>query len=98
MFGTSEGEPTFRVTACLAKLLKPTLKERRVLKSELSKIYTLRSAIVHGSRPLAESDHPLFYRALDVAIDAIRVLVYHRSDLLDQPDGANRSLTLLIGE
>jgi len=96
IFGTQEGEPTFRVTACLAKLLKQTLAERRRLKAELGTIYKLRSDTVHGNRPLNEADHGLCYRALDVAIDAIRVLVDERSDLLALGDGSDRSLTLLL--
>ncbi|XVV10225.1 hypothetical protein ACQP2X_36030 [Actinoplanes sp. CA-131856] len=96
LFGTSEGEPTFRVTSCLAKLLKPTLSERRTFRTELAKIYSLRSSVVHGNRPLKETEFPLCYKALDVAIDAIKALVDKRSDLLAEPDGASRSTALLL--
>jgi hypothetical protein len=98
MFGTKEGEPTFRVTTCLAKLLKETLAERRALRSQLTKVYQLRSDVVHGNRTLSETDHPLCYVALDIAIDAIKTLVDKRPDLLAEGDGAGRSAALLLGD
>jgi hypothetical protein len=92
------GEPTFRVTACLAKLLKDSLAERRALRKELVGIYNLRSAVVHGNRPLTEADFGKCDRALDVAIDAIRTLVDRRSDLLAEGDGGSRSTAVLLAD
>jgi hypothetical protein len=98
IFGTEEGEPTFRVTACLAKLVKDTLAERKSLRKELLDIYRLRSAVVHGNRPLREAEHELCYRALDVAIEAVRVLVEKRTDLLALGDGGSRNIAILLAD
>ena len=49
LFGTKEGEPTFRVTMCLAALLEAETQARIELKRRLGKVYTLRSKVVHGS-------------------------------------------------
>lgn len=98
LFGTKEGEPTFRVTMCLAKLLRSSPQDRQALKSKLGRIYALRSKIVHGSANLKPEDHSYCREALDVAIEAIKVLVSERTDILDMPDGAVRSAALLLGE
>lgn len=95
LFGTKEGEPTFRVTSCLAKLLADGLDERLKLKAQLGKIYTLRSDVVHGNRVLERDDYALCYEALDKAIEAVRVLLADRQDILRLPDGARRSAALL---
>ena len=46
-FGTKEGEPTFRITMCLARLLEDDPKARQELKLKLGQIYKLRSKIVN---------------------------------------------------
>lgn len=96
LFGTKDGEPTFRVTMCIAKLLEESDGDRLKLKSRLGKIYTLRSDVVHGSRSISVDDYPLCREALEVAIRVVKLLVSDRSDILDLPDGATRSAALLI--
>ncbi|MFC5266611.1 hypothetical protein ACFPJ1_31225 [Kribbella qitaiheensis] len=98
IFGTSEGEPTFRVTACLAKLMRESISERRALRKELAEIYRLRSGVVHGSRSIAQPEFAQCERALEVAIDAVRILVDKRSDLLADGDGASRSIAVLLAD
>ncbi len=98
IFGTAEGEPTFRVTACLSKLLADSLAERRTRRRELTDIYKLRSAVVHGNRSLTNADFAQCDRALDVAIDAIRTLVDKRPDLLAEGDGGSRSTAVLLAD
>jgi hypothetical protein len=97
LFGTREGEPTFRVSTCLAVLLEDTLQARTELRKRLAKIYALRSKIVHGSANLNRDEYPMCDEALEVAIRAIRVLTTTRDDILKLPDGAARSTTLLLG-
>jgi Apea-like HEPN len=97
LFGTSQGEPTFRVTMCLAVLLERSPKARMDLRKKLGDIYGLRSSVVHGSGSLKESDYPKCQEALDIAIRAIRVLVTERTDILELADGAARSIALLVG-
>lgn len=97
LFGTKEGEPTFRVTTCLAVLLEDSYKARASLRKQLSDIYALRSKIVHGSANLKESDYPKCQEALNIAIRAIRELATTRDDILALSDGAGRSAALLMG-
>jgi hypothetical protein len=98
LFGTKDGEPTLRVTASLALLLESEREARRKLRTRLAKIYGLRSDVVHGNKPLSKSDYPLCYEALDIAIQALRVLLQDRTDVLEKPDGAQRSLHLILGQ
>jgi len=97
LFGTKEGEPTFRITTCLAILLEESFESRDELRKRLTRIYRLRSKVVHGGGNLEGDEYPLCQEALDVAIRAIRVLVSNRSDILELPDGAVRSARLLLG-
>ncbi|AUG79303.1 hypothetical protein CFP65_4562 [Kitasatospora sp. MMS16-BH015] len=96
LFGTKDGEPTFRITMCLATLLESDVAERGALRTELAKIYDLRSKIVHGSADLKVADVPVCHRALDVAVDAIKALVDQRPDILRLTDGGLRSVRLLL--
>lgn len=98
LFGTKEGEPTFRITTCLAVLLENSFDARADLKKKLSDIYALRSKVVHGSRNLKQSEYPLCQEALEIAIRAIRMLTTIRTDILELPDGAARSTALLLGD
>lgn len=98
LFGTKDGEPTLRVTASISLLLESEPPKRRALRSELVKIYRLRSDAVHGTAMPQSSEIQLCFRALDVAILAIRTLVKDRPDVLAEPDGGARSLRLILGE
>ncbi|MFD8483563.1 hypothetical protein [Kitasatospora sp. NPDC059673] len=98
LFGTKEGEPTFRITSCLAKLLCAPGPERLELRRELGKIYGLRSDIVHGASNLEARHQSRCHEALDVAIRAIKILVSERRDILAEKDGALRSAALLLGD
>ncbi len=96
IFGTSEGEPTLRVTASLAILLEPDLDKRETLRRELNTIYRLRSKLVHGSHELSVAENPLCQTALDIALRALRVLADKRRDVLEKADGAERSLHVIL--
>jgi hypothetical protein len=96
LFGTKEGEPTLRVTASLAILLEGDLKKRRKLRTKLGKIYSLRSNAVHGTSMPTQAEIPLCYEALDVGVQAIRVLLKGRVEVLRESDGASRSLNLIL--
>ncbi len=96
LFGSREGEPTLRVTASLALLLEDESRKRQELRAMLAKIYGLRSTVVHGSHVLRDTDFPLCYDALEVAIKALRTLIERRRDILELPDGGARSLRLIL--
>lgn len=91
LFGTTN------VTMCLAKLFEQASEARLELRARLSKIYELRSKVVHGGGTLKEVEYPLCNEALDTAIRAVEVLLTDRSDILMLPAGAQRSVTLLLG-
>lgn len=98
LFGTKEGEPTFRITTCLAKLLGDSATDRLAKKSKFGKIYKLRSDVVHGNRTIKPGEQSLCYDALETAISAVKRLVAGRMDILALPDGARRSAALLLGD
>lgn len=100
LVGSQKGEPTLRVSGALAWLLEPDdLAKRSTLKSELGKLYHLRSQVVHGND--TSSDRELVVksqRALGVSVDALRVLFSSRPDLLKEfKTGDDRSNRLLMG-
>ncbi|XVQ85047.1 hypothetical protein ACQP2K_40575 [Microbispora siamensis] len=97
LFGTREGEPTFRITMSLATLLETEPAAREKLRSSLSSIYRLRSNVVHGSDELGADDYPRCQEALDIAIRSVRTLIMQRPDILRLPDGGRRSTALLLG-
>jgi hypothetical protein len=96
LFGTSEGEPTLRVTASLALLLEEEPSKRQELRADFTKIYNLRSKVVHGSQSLKASEFPLCYDALEIAIKALRTLIENRRDILVLANGGARSLRLIL--
>jgi Apea-like HEPN len=98
LFGSKEGELRFRITSSLAVLLEESYQARKDLKKRLSDLYDLRSKVVHGSRNLKRSEYPQCQEALSIAIEAIRVLIRERPDLLELPDGTERSTALLLQE
>lgn len=98
LFGSKDGEPTLRVTASLAVLLEADSQARRKLRTKLGKIYSLRSDVVHGTSALSkQADFAACYEALDIALEALRVLLRDRTDVLAQRTGTERSLHLLVG-
>jgi hypothetical protein len=55
LVGSSQGEPTLRISAALAWLLGQSRAERDAIQGEIKKLYGLRSKIVHGAdAPRAE--------------------------------------------
>lgn len=98
LFGSKEGEPTLRVTSSLALLLESEYENRRKLRTKLGKIYALRSDAVHGTKmPTSNHEIALCHEALDIAIQALQVIIDTRPDLLDEADSTSRSLRLILG-
>jgi hypothetical protein len=95
----ARGDTTLRVTGALAWLLATDADNRSDLQSEISKIYALRSDLVHGSK---EEHSPAELvdksgRAIEIAVLALSELFENRSDLLKIKDSADRSQRLLMG-
>lgn len=97
LFGTSEGEPTLRISSSMAWLLGTGSAEREELQRSLRSLYRSRSRIVHGGTleeaTLAQDANA----ALTYARDALRVLLRERPDLLALSDGSARSVRLIMG-
>jgi hypothetical protein len=88
-------EMTFRVTSALAILLELDARKRPSLRSELSKIYALRSEIAHGSAVSGDDKlAEMRDRALEVAIDAFRALFRDYPWLISDRD---RGMKLILG-
>ncbi|MCE0765378.1 hypothetical protein LWC35_21090 [Pseudonocardia kujensis] len=96
IFGTSEGEPTFRISMSLAVLLESDENRREEMRSLVSRIYGLRSRVVHGSGVIKSSENQLCWDALDIAIRAVKCLVGQRTEILELADGSMRSAAVLL--
>jgi Apea-like HEPN len=97
LFGTSEGEPRLRISAALAWLLAHEPATREALQIELRNVYDYRSKIVHGNEPNATALAEQANNALTHTRDALRALFRDRPDVLSLPDGAARSLRVIMG-
>jgi hypothetical protein len=87
-------EVVFRVTLALAELMEHDPKKRAQLRKELTKIYGLRSRVLHGDAlgpkdDVAKSKE----RAIEVAVEAIARLFRDETSLIGDRD---RGLTLLM--
>lgn len=95
----SNQEISFRVTASMARLLRPSVVEREELHTDLKRIYGLRSKIVHGAKDLTidgdDDLHDQRLRATAVGAQTLRTLLGERRDLLDRP-AELRSTRLLL--
>lgn len=98
LFGSANGELTFKVSSSLAWLLAPDDPSRRnSLFGELKKIYKARSMIVHGGGSLdLDKLSKDSRRAIEVAVDALRELFTSRTDLLQMSSGDERGLAMLL--
>jgi hypothetical protein len=97
LFGTVEGEPRLRISAALAWLLTGDPIDREARQLELKRLYDYRSKIVHGGKPDEVALGEQANAALMHARDALRALFSDRTDVLALPDGAARSLRMIMG-
>jgi hypothetical protein len=90
-------ESTLRVSASLARLLHESGTNREDAQSRYSKIYSRRSNIVHGAQPkyTPEQINKDSRDAITAALEAIRMLLVKRSDLL-LLDSTTRSVRMLL--
>lgn len=97
LFGTRQGESALRISAAMAWLLADDdIEARTLLRSEISRIYSERSGIVHGRAHDEAATQTVANRALELARDALKRLMGDRPDLLAR-DNAERSVHLLLG-
>lgn len=99
LVGSSNGEPTLRVSAALAWLLAKDSTERAKLQNDFAKLYNLRSRIVHGSGVLTVNEATTKpQEAVKIALDALREIFENRPELLKEcKDSTERSKKLILG-
>jgi hypothetical protein len=95
LFGTQQGETTLRISAAMAWLLASDATSRAKLQTAFRDLYVVRSKIVHGASDSSEVGTAA-NQALEHAIDALRRLLRDRPDILGLPNGAARSLRLIL--
>jgi hypothetical protein len=98
MFGTGEGETTFRICGAMAHLLEPDKQQQRLLLfRRLQELYRVRSSLVHGAQePDARSATTHRDEAVRYALMAMRRL-YDRRELLSANSSGERGRNLLLG-
>ncbi|MET8048767.1 hypothetical protein ABZU75_14310 [Streptosporangium sp. NPDC005286] len=96
LFGATS-ESVLRVSASLAKLLHPAGEKRDQARTRYSKIYALRSNIVHGNnfKSTPQQIHEDGQAAADIALEAIGALLARRRDILTM-NSADRSLKIIL--
>ncbi len=99
LVGSRQGEPTLRIGAAVAWLLGTDGRHRQELRRQVSKLYNLRSDVVHGNRFLKPREAFDRYReALDLTVQILRTLFRDRPELLAEcKDSDERSLRLILG-
>ncbi|MFJ2891796.1 hypothetical protein ACIO53_37705 [Streptomyces sp. NPDC087305] len=98
MFGTGEGEVSFRVSGAIAKLLEPDdARARKELFDEVKSLYGIRSKLVHGSKePEYQDAVDQRKRSVEIAIQALQRL-YELPDVLNAENSSVRGRMLLLG-
>ena len=96
MFG-ARTETIFRVTGSIAKLIGSDDPSGRLdFQSELKKLYSARSSLVHGGKePSVKKVIEYRDRAIEIAADCFRALYCDRPDLLDLESEARGARLLL---
>lgn len=99
LVGSSQGEPTLRVSSALGWLLGGDSAEQRLNYQRVaSSMYGLRSKIVHGNKvPTPKEAAKKREEALALTMQILRTLFDKRPDLLtDCKDSNERSLRLIL--
>jgi len=93
LFGSREGELSFRISSAIAKLLESDTDARMARQKALRDQYNLRSGIVHGGRHLSGGDAVRERdSALATAVAALRKLHEDWPDLVADSDRARKIL------
>ncbi|WP_146075373.1 HEPN domain-containing protein [Streptomyces sp. Ru71] len=98
MFGTGEGEVSFRVSGAIAHLMEPSdPAARKKLFDEVKAMYGTRSKLVHGAKePSPRDSVDQMMRAVDISIQCLRLL-YEKPHLLAVGSSGERGRMLLLG-
>jgi hypothetical protein len=93
LFGSRNGELTFRVSAAIARLLRDTPEARAELLAEVTHLYRLRSGIVHGDDIDVDVTSPASRRAREITLDMWRAIFRDEPGLIAEK---HRARTLLL--
>lgn len=94
MFGTGQSEVGFRLSAALAWLLEDDPERRVERQREVTKLYSLRSKIVHGSAVDSTTLYPQRVAASELAVEALRKLFRVRPELISAGDQRGKLVIL----
>jgi hypothetical protein len=100
LVGSTQGEPTLRISAALAWLLGRNAADRQRIRKQVTDLYRIRSDVVHGNRALNPSDaNEKHLEALDIAIQALRRVFHRHTHLLtDCKNSTERSMRLILND
>lgn len=98
LVGSTQGEPTLRISAALAWLLGKNAADRQRIRKQVGDLYALRSQVVHGNRALNPTEaNEKHLEALDIAIRALRQMFHRHSYLLTECENSTeRSMRLIL--
>jgi hypothetical protein len=89
LFGTGSGELAFRISAGTAYLLERDAARRAATQTHVSRLYNVRSKIVHGAHaPPPSTVDPLARAATSFVVRSLRALFAQHRQLLDEKDRA----------
>jgi hypothetical protein len=94
LFGTGQSEVGFRLSAALAWLLEDDPERRLERQRDVTKLYNLRSKIVHGSEVDATELYPERVAASELAVNALRKLFRERPELIGAGDQRGKLVIL----
>jgi hypothetical protein len=94
LFGTSP-ETSFRLCAAITKLLEKDVTRRGEYLRQVSHIYQQRNKVAHGSSANPAGIHLAATAAVDIAVECLRALYRHRTDLIPL-SSADRANALLL--
>lgn len=97
LFGSTEGELRFRISAAIAWILGMDTRSRAEIQAQAARVYERRSKIVHGSAPPAEQVQETLALCRDLTIRLLRDLFIRRPDVLRLAEGAARSRAVILG-
>jgi hypothetical protein len=98
LFGSSQGELRFRISAAIAWVLGSDAVERANVQDQAAKVYDRRSSILHGSLPTPQQVQESLETAREISLRLLRVLLVERSDVLALSSGSARSRAVILGQ
>jgi hypothetical protein len=90
LFGTRQGEVTFRIAAATARLLGSDFDERVSTQREVTRLYRIRSDIIHGEEVDPQDTSSAAEALIRLVFQALRRLYRHHPELVRDEDRSRR--------